>query len=168
MPGLQEFFAFLRQREIGFVLATNNSSQLPEQYGAKLARFGVEVPVVRILTSAQVAAAYLARVAPPGTRVYAIGGEGVLRALEERGFVLTDQGATYVVVGWDQQLTWDKLATAALLIHGGAGFIGTNPDTSYPTARGPVPSVTRMQDQLEGKHPVGDSNPCYRDENPAS
>jgi 4-nitrophenyl phosphatase len=53
--------------------------------------------------------------------------------------VLADEKAAYVVVGWDRQLTWDKLATAALLIHEGAGFIGTNPDVSYPTARGPVP-----------------------------
>jgi 4-nitrophenyl phosphatase len=41
--------------------------------------------------------------------------------------------------GWDRHLTWDKLATAALLIHRGARFIGTNPDTNYPTEQGPVP-----------------------------
>jgi 4-nitrophenyl phosphatase len=139
MPGVQDFFAFLRQRDVGFVLATNNSSQLPAQYAHKLARMGVEVPVECVLTSAQTAAAYLADFAPPGTHVYAIGGEGVQQALEQCGFVLTDAEAAYVVVGWDRQLTWDKLATAALLIHAGAGFIGTNPDTSYPTGRGPVP-----------------------------
>lgn len=139
MPGLQDFFAFLHQYGVGFVLATNNSSQRPEQYTHKLARFGIQVPVECVLTSAQAAAAYLADFAPPGTRVYAIGGEGVQRALEQRGFALTDTGAAYVVVGWDRQLTWDKLATAALLIHAGAGFIGTNPDTNYPTERGPVP-----------------------------
>jgi 4-nitrophenyl phosphatase len=92
-----------------------------------------------VLTSAQAAAAYLAGFAPPGTHVYAIGDEGVRRALEQHGFVLTDAEAVYVVVGWDRQLTWVKLATAALLIHAGAGFIGTNPDTNYPTERGPVP-----------------------------
>jgi len=139
MPGLQEFFAFLRQHDIGFVLATNNSSRMPEQYAAKLARFGVEVPVECVLTSAQTTAAYLADFAPPGTHVYGIGEEGVRRSLEQRGFVLTDEGTAYVVVGWDRHLTWDKLATAALLIHAGAGFIGTNPDTNYPTGRGPVP-----------------------------
>jgi 4-nitrophenyl phosphatase len=139
MPGLQAFFAFLRQRGIGFILATNNSSKTPEQYVAKLARFGVEVPVECILTSAQVAAAYLASVAPPGTRVYPIGEDGVRRALEEQGFVLTDEEAKYVVVGWDRHLTWKKLETAALLIHRGAGFVGTNPDRNYPTERGPVP-----------------------------
>ncbi len=139
MPGLAEFFSFLRQHHIGFVLATNNSSWLPEQYAAKLARFGVEVSPEYILASAQVAAAYLAGFAQPGTRVYAIGEEGIRRALEQRGFVLTDEGAAYVVVGWDRRLTWDKLTTAALLIHAGAGFIGTNSDTNYPTERGPVP-----------------------------
>ena len=139
VPGLQEFFALLHERRIGFILATNNSSRLPEQYTAKLARFGVQVLPECILTSAQAAAAYLAGQAAPGARIYAIGEEGVRRALEERGFVLTDGEAAYVVVGWDRQLTWDKLATAALLIHAGAGFIGTNPDTNYPTERGPVP-----------------------------
>ncbi|MEA3341942.1 MAG: HAD-IIA family hydrolase [Chloroflexota bacterium] len=139
LDGLCEFFAFLRQNSIDFILATNNSSRTPEQYVAKLARFGVEVSLESVLTSAQATAAYLATVAPPGARVYAIGGEGLRRALEQRGFLLADENAAYVVVGWDQQLTWDKLATAALLIHTGAEFVGTNPDKNYPTERGPVP-----------------------------
>jgi 4-nitrophenyl phosphatase len=139
MPDLQAFFDFLRRRDIGYVLATNNSSRTPGQYVEKLARFGVAVDSESILTSSQVAAAYLADQAPSGTRVYAIGREGVRRALEERGFVLTEQEADYVVVGWNTELTWDELATAALLIYKGAGFIGTNPDVNYPTERGPVP-----------------------------
>lgn len=169
MPGLKTFFAFLHQHHIGFVLATNNSSRLPEQYVAKLARFGVEVPPQCVLTSAQAAAAYLADLAPPGTRVYAIGGKGVRQALERRGFVLTDEGAAYVVVGWDRHLTWDKLATAALLIHAGAGFIGTNPDVNYPTEQGPVPGNGAQLAALEattGVAPVvvGKPEPWMYDE----
>jgi 4-nitrophenyl phosphatase len=139
MLNLQAFFDFLHQRDIGFILATNNSSRTPEQYVEKLARFGVQVDTESILTSSQVAAAYLADQAPPGTRVYAIGKEGVRHALEQHGFVLSEDGAAYVVVGWNIDLVWDELATASLLIHKGAGFIGTNPDVSYPTERGPVP-----------------------------
>jgi 4-nitrophenyl phosphatase len=146
MPGLQEFFAFLRRRHIDFVLATNNSSKTPDEYVVKLARFGVEITSESILTSSQATAAYLATIAPPGTRVYAIGKAGVRQALEKQRFVLTNteddangEGAEYVVVGWDQDLSWRQLATASLLIHHGAGFIGTNPDTSFPTERGPVP-----------------------------
>jgi 4-nitrophenyl phosphatase len=139
LPGLVEFFAFLRQQGIDFILATNNASRSPEQYVAKLARFGVEISTGSVLTSAQATAAYLAGIAPPGTPVYPVGTEGVRQALEQHGFVLTEEQAAYVVVGWDQQLTWDKLATAALLIHNGAGFIGTNPDPSFPLVQGPVP-----------------------------
>jgi 4-nitrophenyl phosphatase len=138
VPDLQAFFEFLRQRDVGFILATNNSSRTPEQYVEKLARFGVAVDGGSILTSALVAAAYLADRAPKGTRVYAIGKQGLRQALEERGFVLSEEAA-YVVVGWNTDLVWDELATASLLIHRGAGFIGTNPDVSYPTERGPVP-----------------------------
>ena len=137
--GLAPFFAALRERQIGFTLATNNSSRLPEQYAAKLAGFGVQVPSECILTSAQVAAAYLAEQAPAGSRVYAVGGEGVMQALTGCGFVLAEDRVDYVVVGWDRHLTWNKMATAALRIHEGATFVGTNPDASYPTAEGPVP-----------------------------
>ena len=139
MPGLRRFFDFLEQRDISFVLATNNSSRKPAQYVSKLAGFGVDVPIEAILTSAVVSAAYLADVAPSGSRVYVIGEEGIRQALVERGFVLDDEQGEYVVVGWDRAVTWDKLATASLLIHDGAGFVGTNPDVSYPTERGPVP-----------------------------
>ena len=45
-------------------------------------------------------------------------------------------GADYVVCGMDRELTWHKLATAALNINAGAKFIGTNPDTSLPTELG--------------------------------
>ena len=165
MPGLGEFFAFLREREIGFVLATNNSSRTPEQYVAKLARFGVDVPVEAILTSALVSAAYLADVAPSGSRVYVIGEEGIQEALLERGFDLDDETAEYVVVGWDRNLTWEKLATASLLIHGGADFVGTNPDVTYPTERGPVPGNGALLAAVEaatGVEPIVTGKPESR------
>jgi 4-nitrophenyl phosphatase len=164
MPGLRAFFGFLRQNEIAFVLATNNSSRTPEQYAEKLAGFGVQIGVESILTSALVCAAYLSGVTPPGSRVYVIGEEGIRRALRERGFILDDDGhsanagdaeADYVVVGWDRDLGWEKLARASLLIHGGAGFVGTNPDTTYPTERGPVPGNGALLAAIQAATGVG-------------
>jgi len=157
LPALQDFFAFLRQHNIDFILATNNSSKTPEQYVVKLDRFGVEVGPEQVLTSALASVAYLTDIAASGSRVYAIGGDGLRRALEEQNFTLTDEVADYVVVGWDRDLTWDKLATAALLIHEGAAFIGTNPDVNYPTEQGPVPGNGAQLAALEvttGVEPV--------------
>jgi len=137
--GLQEFFAFLQERGIRFVLATNNASKRPDQYVEKLTRMGVEVPLECILTSAYATAAYLSAREPEGTSVYVIGREGLRAALTEQGFTLTEKGARYVVVGWDPDLTWRKLARATLLIRAGAGFIGTNPDVTFPSEEGLVP-----------------------------
>ncbi len=139
MPGLAEFFQTLRERQIKFVLATNNASQTPEQYVSKLAGMGVTVGRDEILTSAQAAALYLRQESANGARVFAIGEDGVRQALAETGFTLThlyEVDAQFVVCGMDRGLSWDKLATATLNIRAGAGFIGTNPDVTFPTERG--------------------------------
>jgi 4-nitrophenyl phosphatase len=139
MPGLKDFFAFLRERCINFILATNNASRRPDQYVEKLARFGVDVPQRAILTAAQATAAYLASVAPPRAPVHFIGADGLRDALTERGFELVNDGARYVVVGWTKELTWEMLAQATIQIRAGAEFIGTNPDVTFPSERGLVP-----------------------------
>ncbi len=140
LPGLSDFFALLEARRIPYMLATNNSSKTPEQYVEKLARMGIVTNTTHVLNSATAAADYLATQAAPGTPVYAIGGPGVREALRSHGFVLTEgDHADYVVVGWDRDLTWHKLATATLLIRGGAGFIATNPDRTFPLEDGLVP-----------------------------
>ncbi len=51
MPKLPEFFSFLRQRSIRFMLATNNSTRTPEQYAEKLERMGAQVSPSEILVS---------------------------------------------------------------------------------------------------------------------
>lgn len=139
MPGLVEFFQTLRERQIKFVLATNNASQTPEQYVSKLAGMGVTVAREEILTSAQAAALYLRHESVNGARVFAIGEDGVRQALAETGFTLThlyEVDAQFVVCGMDRELSWDKLATATLNVRAGAKFIGTNPDVTFPTERG--------------------------------
>lgn len=140
LPGFLEFFALLRERQLKFVLATNNSGGTPDQYVAKLARMGVAVTRNEILTSALATAQYLAeRTVPTATKVFAISEGGVQEALREKGFMLRDLyeiDADYVVCGLDRGISWDKLATATLNIRNGATFIGTNGDTSLPTERG--------------------------------
>ncbi|MBN1873838.1 MAG: HAD-IIA family hydrolase [Anaerolineae bacterium] len=146
LPGLHEFFAFLTEHQLPYMLITNNSSRTPQQYVDKLAGMGVHTTPDHILTSALATADYLVTgnpggiVSTAGASVYAIGGPGVFEALRARGFHLSDgTTADYVVIGWDRDLTWEKLATATLLIRRGAALIGTNPDRTFPMERGLVP-----------------------------
>jgi 4-nitrophenyl phosphatase len=141
LPGLVDFFAFLRQRSIRFVLATNNSTRTPEQFVEKMAGLGVQITPADLITSAQATAAYVRQLAPPGTSIYAIGQAGLTTALQEAGFVLNSRRAEFVVVGMDTHVTYEKLKTATLLIRRGATFIGTNPDATLPTPEGEIPGA---------------------------
>lgn len=141
IPGTAGFLKFLRERGIGFVLATNNSTKTPEQYAAKLAGMGVTVHPDEMLTSAQATAGYLSRIARPGARVFIIGMDGLRTALGRAGFTLVEEGAEYVVVGMDFQVCYERLAQATLQIRAGARFIGTNPDLTFPSERGIVPGA---------------------------
>lgn len=141
MPGLVDFFDFLRQRDIRFVLATNNSTRTPEQYVEKMAGMGVQITPAGLITSAQATAAYLREIAPPGTPVYAVGQIGLTTALRQAGFALDSHRAEFVVAGLDTHVTYEKLKTATLLIHRGATFIGTNPDATLPTPEGLAPGA---------------------------
>lgn len=141
MPALVPFFEALRSLGMRFVLATNNASKSGGEYVAKLAEFGVRVTPEEILTSPQATALYLAEHAP-GARVFFIGEPGLGVELEARGLRVVNDSpseATHVVVGWDRNLSYAKLAEACLLIRAGATFIGTNPDVTYPGERGIIP-----------------------------
>jgi len=149
IPGAERFIVFLRRQGIPFLLLTNNSSLTPGQYVAKLKGMGIEVRAEEILTSAQATARYLAQQEPEGARVYVIGREGVRQALVEQGFTLVEEGADYVVVGWDWELTYAQLKRATLLIRAGAHFIATNPDRTFPSQEGIIPGNGAILAALE-------------------
>ncbi|NOQ13183.1 MAG: HAD-IIA family hydrolase [Methyloprofundus sp.] len=148
IAGLNDFFQVLREKEIPFVLATNNASHTNAQYINKLARMGVAVVAKEILTSGMATALYLAQHKDPAnTRVFVLGEDGAIQPLQEQGFTLTElyqlntdetpgQGADVVVCGKDESISWDKLSTATLNLRAGAEFIATNGDTTLPTELG--------------------------------
>ena len=149
LPGLREFFAFLRQRPIPFILATNNSTRTPQEVVGKLARMGVEVFPEEVLTSGQATARYLAREYPRGTRVYVFGMPSLRQAMLEEGFVPADKGVAVVVTSMDRDVTYEKLKRATLLIRGGARFVATNRDPTYPSEEGLIPGTGSMIAALE-------------------
>ena len=141
MPGLTGFFAFLRERDIKFQLVTNNSTLTPGMYAEKLARMGVTVGEDDVLTSSLATADYLATRYARGSRVYAIGEEGLMDALQGVGFVLSRRDPVAVVVGLDRDITYARLREATLLIRSGVPFIATNPDLTLPVPEGLAPGT---------------------------
>lgn len=146
-------------RKIGWkvVFATNNGSRTIGQYVSLLAAFGVIVEPWQVVSSATASIDYLCEKYPQGGPVYIIGEQGIWEACAEHGFYQSESEALSVIVGIDRQLTYEKLRVATLLIHSGSGFIGTNPDKTFPTPDGLVPGAGAILAALQaatGKTPT--------------
>src|SRR5579884_1711979 len=141
LTGSAEFVTFLRERGITFRLVTNNATLTPSQYVDKLAAMGIEVQPDEVFTSALATGMYLKAHRGATRTALVVGETGLRTAVGDAGLRLVDEGGDWVVVGLDRTATYEKLAAAALALEGGAHFVGSNPDTSFPTERGLVPGA---------------------------
>ncbi len=142
LPHVNDFLGVLNTHNVPYVLATNNSTRLPEQYVEKLASMGLVVTADRIQTSGQATAAWVKERYPRGTTVYVLGMNALETAVYGDGyFVRAGKDAQVVVSGADFEMTYEKLRTAALAIRRGAAFVATNGDTTFPTEEGLIPGA---------------------------
>ena len=156
IEGAKEFITSLQKQSIPHLFITNNSTSTRDSVVKKLARFGIHTKVENILTSAIAAANYI-RENHQGKRIYMIGEEGLKDALQQNGLTITAEDSDCVVVGLDRELTYEKLATACLLIRSGAKFISTNKDAAIPTEKGFIPgngSITQLVEVSSGVKPI--------------
>ena len=151
LPGAQTFISTLSETATPYLLLTNNATQTPEQVAGKLARMEIWVESHQIFTSALATASYLKDRYGAGRRILPVGMEGLWVALQAAGFVLVEdhRQADLVVAALDRDLTYGKLAEAALAIRRGCPFVGTNPDRSFPSERGIEPGAGAVLALLE-------------------
>jgi 4-nitrophenyl phosphatase len=149
LPGLPEFFQFLRDRSVRFMCATNNSSATPEKVAEKLQAFGASVTADEIVTSSVALADYLKTIWPARSKVYIIGMEGLIEAITRAGFVVAEDEVAAVVVGIDWNVTYNQLKRATLLIRAGAQFFGTNSDATFPSPEGIIPGAGALLALIE-------------------
>lgn len=139
IDGAKQFIDYLNVKGIPHLYVTNNSTKTPEQVTEKLREMHIDAKPEEVVTSALATADYISEQSP-GASVYMLGGSGLNTALTEAGLVIkNDEHVDYVVIGLDEQVTYEKLAIATLGVRNGATFISTNPDVSIPKERGFLP-----------------------------
>lgn len=149
IEGTARAVAFLRGLGKKVIFLTNNSENPRFYYVQKLRRMGIPVGEKDVITSGQVAAEYIRR-RDPQAKVFVIGGEGLVEEITRAGLRLVPPDkAGYVVVGIDQQLTYEKLKDGLRAILSGAKFIATNQDRIYPTENGFLPGAGAVVAALE-------------------
>jgi NagD protein len=163
IPGADRFLTVLREREIPFLVLTNNSIYTRRDLSARLRASGLEVPEEAIWTSALATARFL-ETQRPGGSAYVIGEAGLTTALHQAGYTLTERDPDYVVLGETRTYSFERITHAIRLIAAGARFIATNPDPSGPSPDGPLPatgSVAALISRATSVDPyyVGKPNP---------
>ncbi|MEB3366502.1 HAD-IIA family hydrolase [Saccharopolyspora mangrovi] len=145
VPDAVETLNRLTADGVPVVFATNNASRSPEDVGDHLRGLGIASQGWSVVTSSQAAAAHLAHHLDRGTRVCAVGGPGIARALTEAGLTpvsvaeLGDDQVEAVVQGLGFDVTWRELAAVGYLVQAGATWVATNLDPTLPTPHGNAP-----------------------------
>ena len=142
---------------------TNNSKYTRADYRDKLSRLGVSgVKEEEILTSAYAAVFFLKKNRDiKGKSAFALGGLGLREELKSAGMTVLEgdagRGADFVLVGWDTELTFDRLKNAVLAVNAGAEFIATNDDATFPAPDGLWPgagAIVAAVERATGRTPV--------------
>ena len=168
VDGAAQFIDYLNQQGIPHLYVTNNSTKTPEEVTAKLREMHIDAKPEEIVTSALATANFIAN-EKANASVYMIGGSGLKAALLDRRLTLRrDKHVDYVVIGLDEQVTYDKLAISTLAVREGATFISTNPDVSIPKEIGLLPgngAITSVVSVSTGQQPqfIGKPEPVIMD-----
>jgi 4-nitrophenyl phosphatase len=130
-----DFLNGLKRKGREFIFLTNNSSKSAAEYQTKLRGLGIDVDLDRIYTSGTATIEYFKKM-KGRANLYLLGTEGLHREFQEAGFETLSDHPDYVLVGFDQTLTFEKLDKACRFIRDGVPFIATHPDLNCPLPNG--------------------------------
>ena len=131
LPGAHEIIEALDKAGICYIYLTNNSSRAAADYVTRLERMGFPCTKANVMSSSMATAEYL-KENYPCQDVYLVGTDALYDELKAGGLPLSDTDPGVVCVGFDTQLTYDKLNKATHFLRRGAAFVAANPDCTCP------------------------------------
>ncbi len=162
-----DFLAQIKENGGRYLFLTNNSSKSVNAYVDKLCRLGIAADKDDFFTSADAACVWL-REHYRGNKLYVLGTASLREQLTAAGFPVTDRVEDDVdglLMGFDTEITFQKLEDACILLNKDIPYMATNPDLVCPTEYGYVPdcgSVSEMIFNATGKRPffIGKPEPA--------
>lgn len=156
IPGVLDFIGKAGNAGKKILFFTNNSSRSMDDYARKLRFLGIQTDPSNLLGSSDVTIWYLKKYFP-GKKVYLVGTQELYADFEKKGIRLVDDSPDAVVLGFDTQLTYEKIRKGCTFIREGAAFLATHPDVNCPVKGGLMPdcgSMIQMFSVSSGKKPL--------------
>lgn len=157
--GTLQLLGMIEKNGGNYVFITNNSSLSVNSYIDKLSSLGIQTNSDHFFTSTQ-AAIWMLKRDFPQKKIYCQGTEAMLNELAGAGIKVTadvedDIGA--VLIGFDTELTSEKLRRSCQVLGRDLPYYATNPDLRCPVLFGYIPdcgSICQMLEHCTGKHPT--------------
>ncbi|MBP77863.1 MAG: hydrolase [Deltaproteobacteria bacterium] len=139
IEGALDFLKRCDERGVKRYFLSNNSSRSVKQYVKKLHGFGIPAKEDDVLLSTHDLLSWLA--SHSITKTWLIGTEGMREMLEEKGIETRSENPQYVVLGYDTEIDYEKIAQGSIHLHKGVPLVASHPDMVCPSPDGGLPDV---------------------------
>lgn len=139
--GTLELLKLIKDNGGEYVFITNNSSKSVKDYVSKLNMMGIPAFDNNLYTSSQVSIDLILE-NYPNSKVYCQGTKSFIKELKDAGINVTEDvedDIDLILVGFDTELTSEKLRKTCELLNRNIPFYATNPDLVCPVSFGFVP-----------------------------
>ena len=158
IEGASQFLDRLEQHGIRRFFLSNNSSKSVSQYLEKLRGMGIVATEGEILLSTHDLISWLSNEGVVDT--FLVGTEGMREMLESSGFSTASDNPEYVVLGYDTEINYDKLATSSIHLHNGVPMVASHPDLVCPSPDGGLPDTGAYMALFEATTGVRPKHVC--------
>ena len=158
IEGASQFLDRLEQHGIRRFFLSNNSSKSVSQYLEKLRGMGIVATEGEILLSTHDLISWLSNEGVVDT--FLVGTEGMREMLESSGFSTASDNPEYVVLGYDTEINYDKLATSSIHLHNGVPMVASHPDMVCPSPVGDLPDTGAYMALFEATTGVRPKHVC--------
>lgn len=139
IDGSKEVLNKLLERKKNIFFISNNSSKNKNEYVTKLKKMGINVQEKQIILSTDFLIEYL--IENHVKSVFVLGTESLSQQIISAGINLNRHNPDFVVIGYDTELTYEKLKIACKLINLNVDYLATHCDLVCPTEDGPIPDI---------------------------
>ena len=158
IDGALDFLGRLEERGIKRYFLSNNSSKSVEQYVEKLRDLGIDADKDEVLLSTHDLISWLSK--KEVTSTFLVGTEGMRSMLEEQGIETSSEQPEFVVLGYDTEISYEKLATASIHLHEGVQLVASHPDMVCPSPRGGLPDTGAYMSLFKATTGMGPVHVC--------
>jgi HAD superfamily hydrolase (TIGR01450 family) len=138
--GVLELIELLRKRDKYFFFLSNNSSISTDDYLKKLNSFNLDITKNNLILSQHPTIEYLKR--KKFKRLFLLGSTSLKGEFQRGGFELDEENPEIIVLAFDKELTYDRLAKAAkFLLKTDFPYIATHLDDRCPIENGYIPDA---------------------------